>query len=147
MIKYILLLFGLLINVSAFAQAKEDIKYTLIDKEFYRGSNGKMYIKTKRLIAPKKYSPAFYREVPEIDLKSYENYDEIDTYAKDKNHVYWREITKEGDYIRIIEKADPKTFVIVVPRKLAYDKTSVFQDELLKPSMSRDSLVNIYDLK
>ncbi len=143
--KYILLLLCLFIQGTFYSQ--ETVKYTLVNKEFYKGSDGKLYIKTKRLIAPKKYGPAFYRAVPAIDLNTYNDYDEIDAYAKDIYHVYWREITKDGDFIKIIEKADPQSFTVVVPRKLAYDKTFVYQENIVNPKMNRDSLVNVYDLK
>lgn len=92
---------------------KKVISYEKAGKGFYKGSDNKLYIKTRRLISPpEKYGPYFYREVHVVDISSYEDYGNYDGYAKDKAHVYWRRGTTDGNFIDIVEKADPLTFRI-----------------------------------
>ena len=89
-----------------------NVKYKDEGKGFYRGDNGKLYIKTNTEGPNEKANKSFYREVPDIDVKTYNDFGQIDGYSKDTNHVYWTTLTTDGKFITIVEKADPKTFVV-----------------------------------
>ena len=86
------------------------LTYKKLEKRFYRGSDGNLYIKTRGLISPpENEGPAFYKEVPDIDVASYEQFS---YYAKDKNHVYIDDGTTDGRFINLLEKIDVTSFEV-----------------------------------
>lgn len=99
-------------------------EYKAVSNRFYRGKDGKMYIKTQGLIQPpEEYGPDFYRVVPVADVTSY--VDLSGYYAKDRFHVYRDRGTTDGRHIAVIEEADVKTFSVINYR-LSRDKNHVF---------------------
>lgn len=87
------------------------ITYTPLDKEFYRGSDGFLYIKTFMTINPPLDGDReIFRQVPEIDVSSYEFIGESHYYAKDKNKIYYIPSSTEGKQIFILIDADLDTF-------------------------------------
>jgi DKNYY family len=93
----------------------KNMKYTPIGKGFYKGDNNQMYILTNAIhhqAKKDKNSKPFYRKIPFIDLETYQKYEQNLGYSKDKNHVYWRRATTDGEFIDIVQDANPSTFKI-----------------------------------
>lgn len=111
--------------------------YIALRHHFFLGDDGKMYIRTQRLISPpENFGPTFYREVPYVDLNTFKRFDGSLGYAKDKNHIYWEYGTSDGEFIRIVPEADLESFEDL-GSGLAKDKHAVYYQssvvEGLKP--------------
>ncbi|AEA43868.1 DKNYY domain-containing protein [Fluviicola taffensis] len=99
--------------------------YTALDHQFFRGDDGKLYIQTEQLInPPENYGPRFYRQVPDIDVSTYQELNANSDYKKDKNCIYWEYGTTDGTFIKLV-KADLETFQ-VIEFGLGKDKKHVF---------------------
>jgi hypothetical protein len=99
--------------------------YTQLEYPFYRGDDGKLYIMTQNLISPpENYGPVFYRQVPDIDVQTYQEFNASSDYKKDKNCIYWKYGTTDGTFIQLV-KADLETFQ-VIQFGLGKDKKHVF---------------------
>jgi hypothetical protein len=91
------------------------MNYEDLGKGFYKGDNGKLYIKTSVNHDPggtNKWSKWFYREVPNIDVETFKYFGSAYGYAKDKNYIYYISGTTDGNFIELVEKADLKTFKV-----------------------------------
>lgn len=100
-----------------------------LEKGFYRGSDGLLYIKTQSLInPPEEYDTSFYRAVPEIDVSSYQG-NVCEGYGMDKNHVFYCKNTTSGTNIKLLAEADRNTFLMINPYNLSKDKDHVFYYE------------------
>jgi len=107
---------------------RKRIDYLSLEKGFYKGSDGNLYIKTRGLIdPPEEYSADFYRLVPEIDIESFRLLGNGDYYAMDNNHVYKVYSTTDGEFIKILEDADPGTFEVIGYR-WGKDKNFVYEN-------------------
>jgi hypothetical protein len=90
----------------------DDSSFKALAKGFYRGADSNMYIRTAAEEPPpsEKCGKPIFRKVPFIDIATYDDFGQIDGYAKDKNHVYQVRLTTDGKFIDLIKDADPATF-------------------------------------
>jgi len=115
--------------------------YLLLEKGFYRGSDGLMYIQTHYQIKPpSEESKLIYREVPEIDIQRF-SCEDIDGYCMDNQNVYYKYFTTEGSFITTIEGADIESFEIIEARYIAKDKNYVYEHASIVPGLD-PSLIN-----
>jgi hypothetical protein len=121
--------------------------YKEIGKGFYKGADGRTYIRTQSMTKPppdEKWENYYFRKVPDIDVVTYDDYGQIDGYAKDKNHVYFRRGTTDGDFIDLVEGADPVSFTFKGLNKgYAWDKNHVYLNGTLQEGINRDSLISV----
>jgi hypothetical protein len=112
-----------------------------VGKGFYRGPDGRLYVRTEALIdPPEKFSDPFFAEVPDIDLPTFQEYGLSEYYAKDKNHVYVDFAMSDGRHLWILDSADAKTFVEIGYR-MGKDKNHVFSDGMILEGLKPDSLI------
>ncbi len=122
----------------------DTLKYIKIDKGFYRGPSGSLFIKTQSLIhPPEEYGPDFYRPVPNIHIPTFELLCSQGWYAKDKDSVYIVHSMTDGTHIWILEKADATTFECINYR-WGKDKNYVFENGIILTGMNPHTM-NILD--
>jgi DKNYY family len=94
--------------------------YEQIDINFYKGkTDGKVYIRTGMLQPVKDSADKvvyYFKEIPGLDLTTFERLNQGGYYAKDKNHVYTWDINASGEEILVLEGADPKSFQSIAYR-------------------------------
>lgn len=94
--------------------------YEQIDINFYKGkTDGKVYIRTGMLQPVKDSADKvvyYFKEIPGLDLTTFERLNQGGYYAKDKNHVYTWDINANGEEILVLEGADPKSFQSIAYR-------------------------------
>ena len=124
-------------------EPQDSLSYKKLEKRFYRGSDGKLYIKTQSLISPpEEYGPDFYRAVPDIDVPSFELLCHEGWYAKDKDSVYIVHGMTDGKHIWVVDEADAKTFVCISYR-WGKDNSHVFQNGTVLKGLNPNSLIII----
>lgn len=110
--------------------------YTPAGKGFFRGSDGLLYIQTRGLRKPpEEYGPAFYREIPEIDIPTFEPLCAQGWYARDKNRVYMDHTMTDGRHIYVLEQADAATFICLWYR-WGKDKNYVYENGIILEGMN-----------
>ena len=121
----------------------EPHSFKTLEKSFYKGSDGKLYIKTQSLISPpEEYGPDFYREVPAIDIASFELLCNEGWYAKDKDSVYIVHGMTDGKHIWVVIEADAKSFECISYR-WGKDNNHVFENGKVLQGLNPDSLIVI----
>lgn len=132
------------VEYSIDSSTQDTIKYTPLEKGFYRSSDGKMYIKTRSLIKPpEKYGPPFYRPIPDIDVESYKLLCSAGWYAKDKNHVYMVHGSTDGEHIWILDTANANTFECIQYR-WGKDDRHVFNNGKILTGLDPEELEILY---
>ncbi|HET6991632.1 MAG TPA: DKNYY domain-containing protein [Bacteroidia bacterium] len=116
--------------------------YKELEKGFYLGADGKMYIKTAGILDPEKGEgdgPSFFREVPTIDTATFQNLGEEGWYAKDSKNVYIDHFMTDGRHIWLLKEADVSTFQVIGYR-WGKDRNHVFENGILLEGMNPDSM-------
>lgn len=117
--------------------------YTPAGKGFFKGSDGLFYIETRGLKKPpEEYGPVFYREVPEIDIPTFELLCTQGWYARDKNRVYMDHTMTDGRHIYVLEQADAATFTCIWYR-WGKDKNHVFENGIILEGMNPSTMTII----
>lgn len=115
---------------------REACAYTPAGKGFFKGSDGLLYIQTRGLInPPEEYGPVFYKEVPEIDIPTFEPLCTQGWYARDKNRVYMDHTMTDGRHIYVLEQADAATFTCIWYR-WGKDKNHVYENGIILEGMN-----------
>lgn len=105
--------------------------YAAAGKGFFKGSDGQLYIQTRGLKnPPEEYGPMFYREVPEIDIATFEPLCSQGWYARDKNRVYIDHTMTDGRHIYVLKEADAATFTCLWYR-WGKDKNYVYENGII----------------
>lgn len=117
------------------------LKYEKLKKGFYRGSNGKLFIKTQSLIRPpEEYGPDFYRPVPNIHIPTFELLCSQGWYAKDKDSVYIIHGMTDGKHIWVLKNADASSFECINYR-WGKDKNYVFENGAILSGMNPRAMI------
>lgn len=114
----------------------DTLKYEKLEKEFYRGPNGGLFIKARSLDhPPEEYGHDFYRPVPNIHIPTFELLCSQGWYAKDKDSVYIVHSMTDGEHIWVLEKADASTFECINYR-WGKDINYVFENGIILTGMN-----------
>lgn len=110
--------------------------YTPAGKGFFRGSDGLLYIQTRGLRnPPEEYGPEFYRQVPDIDIPTFEPLCAQGWYARDRNRVYMDHTMSDGRHIFELKQADAATFTCIWYR-WGKDKNQVYENGIILEGMN-----------
>ena len=100
-----------------------------------------MYIKTNEVGEDgNRADTSFFREIPFIDIKTFEKWKADGWYAKDKNHVYIDHSMTDGRHIWALEEADAQSFKAIGYR-WGTDKNHVFENGIILNGLNPDSMV------
>jgi hypothetical protein len=119
------------------------LTYKELTKGFYLGSDNKMYIKTAAVLNGGKgdgVGPSFFREVPNVDVATFENIGQEGWYAKDKKNVYIDHFMTDGRHLWLLDCADAGSFQSIGYR-WGKDKNHVFENGILLDGINPDSMV------
>lgn len=119
------------------------ITYKELSKGFYLGSDNKMYIQTASVDDEGKgegFGPIFFRDVPDIDIATFENLGTDGWYAKDKKKVYIDHFMTDGRHLWLLDSADAGTFEVIGYR-WGKDKNHVFENGIILEGLDPDSMI------
>ncbi len=138
---YFAILFAFMLLFSCQSAILNEKNYKNLGKGFYLGLDNKMYIKTSSInLETGDLEKSFFREVPNIDVETF-NYVGLENwYAKDKNNVYISHFMSDGGHISILKEADVKTFQSIGYR-WGKDINFVYESGVILDGMKPDSLV------
>jgi hypothetical protein len=118
-------------------------KYKSVGKGFYTGPDQKMYIQTAAVLDGGKgdgSGPLFFREVPAVDVATFELLGQEQWYARDKNHVYIYHFMTDGQHLSLLEEADAASFKSIGYR-WGKDKNHVFENGIVLEGLHPDSMI------
>lgn len=117
---FVLFFFGLLVSCGSKQKIDPRFDDSLYEEiatdgtnKFFKGNDGKLYIKTITVdtSAEKKDKLLYYyRNIPDINLESYQRLHQKGYYALDNQRVYKWDTDEQGENCEVIEGADPKSF-------------------------------------
>jgi hypothetical protein len=128
-------------HVSESQVTEDTLKYKKLEKGFYHGPDGGLFIKTQSLISPpEEYGPDFYRPVPSIHIPTFELLCSQGWYAKDKDSVYVIDGRSDGKHIGVLENADASSFECINYR-WGKDNNNVFENGIILQGLNPHSMI------
>jgi len=115
--------------------------YQELAKGFYLGSDHKMYIWTTADDGKEGCRGApFFREVPVVDVASFENLGQEGWYAKDRKNIYIDHLMTDGRHIWVLDSADAGSFQSIGYR-WGKDNKHVFENGIILEGLHPDSMI------
>ena len=122
----------------------DDALYERVDVNFYQGKkDGQVYIRTGMLETIKDSGNKiiyYYKQVPGIDVASFQKLPHGGYYARDKNHVYTWDVAITGENITILEGADQASFTAIGYR-WGKDNHAVYYEDKIVTGLNPAELV------
>ena len=145
-------------------QAKDSAKFKPLKEKFYKDKYGKLFEQKQKAIRGKGdfyYTRIYYDSIvifnigdsiiekplsEIIDIETFTKLDNGTLFSKDKNYVYYSNVSSGGCYRIIVNGANPKTFKALSDYKYGMDDKHIFHQSKMIKGLNFEKYEILYTL-